>query len=205
MSQLVKLQYRVVQILELKVSGDRVGVGVVRRMLHGAEVVYLVFLRNDNYAARVLTRSPLDADAAAYKALHLGAAHGYALALKILCNVAECGLIGKSADGAGAESVTLTEKRFGVFVYIALNVAGEVKVYIRHLIAVESQKSLKGNIVTVAVHVGLAADGAVLWLKVKSGFDAAVRYKLGVLALQAAVVRGQGVYFCDSRHHRGKG
>ena len=49
-------------------GGDDVGVGVVRRVLHGAEVPDLVFLGDDHQAAGVLAGGALDADAARWPA-----------------------------------------------------------------------------------------------------------------------------------------
>lgn len=52
--------------------GDPLGVLVVRRVLHGAEVPDLVFLRDDDEAARVLAGRALDVDAAERQPVLLG-------------------------------------------------------------------------------------------------------------------------------------
>ena len=50
---------------------DPLGILVVRRVLHGAEIPDLVLLRDDDEAARVLARGALDVDAAGGEAVFL--------------------------------------------------------------------------------------------------------------------------------------
>ncbi len=55
----------------------------------------------------------------------------------------------EAGDGARPEHVALAEEDLGVGVGDGLIFAGEVQVDIRHLVAVEAQEHLKGDIVPV--------------------------------------------------------
>ena len=89
-----------------------------------------------------------------------------------------------------------------------LILAGEVQVNIGDLVAAKAQKRLEGDVKAVLYigrpthgtdgvgHVRAAAIGVGQVLGI---------VKVGVLALGAAIVGGQGIYLCDARHkgHQG--
>ena len=141
----------------------------------------------------------LDPDAVIDKPLNLRLVDGYPLLLKVLHDVTVNRLVSKRTDRSGTENVLRTEKLFCVLVYLALNLAREVKVYIRRFVSVESEERLKRYIVTVPLHY-MSAARAVLLGQVETGADRAVLDKFGIAALGAAVMRGQRVYLCNSRH-----
>ena len=62
MAKLVEFKYGVVQVRECKVSRDDSGTYVVRRMLDWSEIVYVIFTRNDDYTAGMLSRCRLGTD-----------------------------------------------------------------------------------------------------------------------------------------------
>ena len=126
MTEYVEFQDRVVQVFELKVGCNDVGVRVVCRMLHRGEVVDLVFARHDDDTAGVLTGRALDAEAACYQSVDFRAVYGDALILQIMDGEAVCRFVRKRADGACLESLSVTEQDLRKPVRIALYVAGEV-------------------------------------------------------------------------------
>ena len=85
----------------------------------------------------------------------------------------------------------------------ALNLAREVKVYIRRLIAVEAEKCLERYIMSVALELS-AALRTYLVGHIKARAVAAVGDEFAVLALRAVVMRRKRIYLRNSRHARNK-
>ena len=88
---------------------DPLGVFVVRRVLHGAEVPDLVLLRDDDEAARVLARGALDVDAAGGEAVFLRLGDGLLALGEIFFDVAVGRLVRQRADGSGAVAVSFAK------------------------------------------------------------------------------------------------
>ena len=186
-----------------KMGGDNVAVGVVGGVLHGTEVVDLLVLRDDHHAAGMLSRGALHAGTADGQPVLLRLGGHLSPLVQVLFHVAEGGLLRHGADGTGTEHVGLSEKLEGVLVGAGLVLARKVQVDIGHLVAAEAQEGFEGDVEAVLL-VGRAADGTV---GVRHIRPAAVGVggvlgvvKVGVLALGAAVVGGQGVYLGDARH-----
>ena len=193
MPQLVELADGIVNRVEVEVRGDVVGVLVVGRVLHRAEIVNLHPARHNNHAARVLAGGALDAGAAGGQAQLLRAVQHRPLLLGVFADKADGRFIRHGGDGTGLKHVVLAEQRFRVAVGVALILAGEVQVDIRRFVAVEAQKRFKRNGVAVAAVFG-AADGALLGRQVKARAVAAVRNEFAVLAVRADIMRRQRVY-----------
>ena len=70
-AQTVQLHQNIVHGVEVKVGRDELCVGIVRRMLHGGELIDLVFLGHNDHARRVLTRGALHAHAALHQPILL--------------------------------------------------------------------------------------------------------------------------------------
>ena len=198
-SELVQFQDSIVQIRELEVCGDDIGIRVVGGVLHGGKIVHAVLLGHNDDAAGVLTRSALDADAALDKTIHIRAAERNALAVEIFRDKAERRFGRHGTDGTCAEHVFTAEQFLGVFMYLTLHIAREVQVDIGGFVAVESEEGFKRDIVTVARH-RFAANRADLVGQVKARTDRAVGEELAVLTLCAAVMRRQRIYLGDTRH-----
>ncbi len=192
-----------------KVGGNDVRLLVVRRMLHRTEVVNLLVLRDDHHSAGVLAGGALDPLAALGQPQHLGKRHVLPPhLLQILAHVADGGFLRHRADGARPEHVVLAKQLKGVFVGAGLVLAGEVQVDVGHLVAAEAQKCLKGDVKPVLLIVR-AAHRALHVRHIRpatvgmGGVLAVV--KVGVLAVGAAVMGGQGVHLGDARHKRHQG
>ena len=201
MPELVELADRVVNRVEVEVGRDVVGILVVGRVLHRAEVVDLLALRDDDHAARVLARRALDAGAGDRKALFLRLVQRAPALLGVFFHVAERGLVRDRGDRAGLKDVLAAEQRLGVAVRAALVLAGEVEVDIRRLVAVEAEERLERDRVPVAVEVAAAAR-ALLRGQVEAREIGAVRDELAVLAVRADVVRLERVDFRNAGHRR---
>lgn len=83
--------------------------------------------------------------------------------------------------------------------YLALNLAREVKVYIRRFVSVESEERLKRYVVTVAPQL-LSAYRTYRIGKVKPRTDMIGIRKIAVPAFRAVIVRRQGIDLRYSRH-----
>ena len=173
-------------------------------MLYGGKVVYIVLVRHDDNTARVLSDRLLDTHNSRHHIGYLRLRNLYFSVLKVLCNVAPRRLICKRADGSRTEDVPLTEELLGVFMYLRLNVAGEIKVYIGGFIAVEAEEGFKGDIVSVLIEP-LSAYRTALIVKVKARADRAVGKELGITALRTSVMRGKRVNLGNSRHRCDEG
>lgn len=90
----------------------------------------------------------------------------------------------------GAEDVLLPEEHLGVFMRVGLVVAGEVKVDVRRLLAVEAEEGLERDVVPVHQH-RRAALGAVFRRQVEAAAHLAVGEEFRMAAFRAAVVRRQ--------------
>ena len=122
MAELVELQNRIVQIRELEVGGNDIGVGVVCRVLHGAEIVDAVFGGHYDDTARMLTCGTFDTNKAADHLVYLCARQRDTFAFKIFHNEAESGLGSQGTDSTCAEHVAFAEELFSVFMHLTLHV-----------------------------------------------------------------------------------
>ena len=71
-TEIIKLQNRVMKRMEVKVSGSVNRIRIIGGVLNWREILGVHIRRHNNHAARVLTRCALNADAALNKALLLG-------------------------------------------------------------------------------------------------------------------------------------
>ena len=187
-SQLVELQNRIVQRMEVEVGSYHVAVCLVGGVLYRREVVDLVIVRHNDHSARVLRRGALYSGAAYRKALHLCVVEFNAALLAVLLYEAICCLILNCGNSTRLEHVILAEQFFGVAVYLTLDLAGEVQVDIRRLVSLEAKERFKRYIVAVADHIN-AAVRTVFLGEVESRAYRAIGYELVVAALRAAVMR----------------
>ena len=180
-------------------GGDGIGIIGVRRVLHRAEILHILVVRDHHQAAGVLAGGAADANAAQGQAVFLRPAGHDAVLLQILLHEAVGRLFRQSTDGACPEHLGLTEHFNGVAVGPGLVFAGEVQVDIRHLAAAEAQEGLKGNVKSV-LHVFGAADGTDLIRHIRAAAVAAVQNEFAVFTLGAAVVGRQGVDLRNAGH-----
>ena len=190
-----------------EMGGDNVGIRVIGRVLHRAEIVDLLVLGDDHHAAGVLSGGPFDPGTALGQPQHLRLGGGLASFLQVLFYVAEGGLFRYRADGARPEHVGLSKELKGMAVGAGLVLAGEVQVDIGHLVAAEAQEGLEGDVEAV-FFVGSPAHGAHRVGHIGSTAPAPFlgRFEVGMLAVGAAVVGRQGVDLGDARqkgHDRG--
>ena len=130
---------------------DPLGVLVVSRVLHGAEVPDLVLLRDNDETARMLAGRALDIDAAGREPVFLGLADGYLALGEILFDVAVGRFFRDRADGSGSENMVGAEHLDAVGVRARLILAREVEVDIRDFIAAEAEEGFKRDVEAVFI------------------------------------------------------
>ena len=199
MSKLVKLQERVVQVFKCKVCSYDVGVRVVCGVLNGTEIVYLILLGYNHDSTGMLTRRALYANAIRHYSVDLCARQTDSLFLKIFHNVTVGGLVSKRADRSRAEYVFRAEELLGVFMYLSLNLAREVKVYVGGFISVEAKECFKRNMMTVRLQLLTAIRTVFIW-KVKSRANLVGVGEIVVSAIRTPVMRRQRVDLRNTRH-----
>ena len=198
-SQHVKLQDVGFHGVIFKMGGDGVGIVGVCRVLHRAEILHILVVRDHHQAAGVLARGTADTHAAQGQAVFLRPAGHDAVLLQILLHEAVGRLFRQSTDGACPEHLGLTEHLNGVAVGPGLVFAGKVQVDIRHLAAAEAQEGLKGDVKAV-LDVLRTADGTHLIRHIRAAAVAAVQNELAVFTLGAAVVGRQRVDLRNAGH-----
>lgn len=203
-SELVKLQQQIMHGAEVEVGGFCVGFNVVGRALNRAKIINFIFSRHNDHSARVLTRGAFHSHAAVHKTGNFGIGKVKSSFLLIFFNISVGRLVCHTGNGSGLKNVFASEKLFGVFMNLRLNLSGEVKVNIGNLVALKSEEGLKGNVVSVASHVG-SAFGTIFRRQIKARAIGAVGYKLAVLAFRANIVGSERVNLGNSRHRGGKG
>ena len=198
-AQTVQLHQNVVHGVEVVVGGQGGAVDVVRRVLDGGELADVVLLGQHDDAAGVLAGGALYAHAARRQPFLMGTARLDAPLLQILGGEAVGRLFRQTGDGARSIHEALAEKFFDVGMGPGLIFAGEVQVDVGHLVALEAQKDLEGDVVTVFFE-GIAANFAVLVRQVHAHGAQLRRSQEHFVAVVAAVVGRQGVHLGDTVH-----
>ena len=198
-SQHIQLQDVGLHGVIFKMGGDGIGIIGVRRVLHRAEILHILVVRDHHQAAGVLAGGAADANAAQGQPVFLRPAGHDAVFLQVLLHEAVGGFLRQGTDGTRPEHLGLTEHLNGVAVGPGLVFAGEVQVDVRHLAAAEAQEGLKGNVKSV-LHVFGAADGTNLIRHIRAAAVAAVQNEFAVFALRTAVVGRQGVDLRNAGH-----
>ena len=198
-SQHIQLQDVGLHGVIFKMGGDGIGIVGVRRVLHRAEILHILVVRDHHQAAGVLAGGAADANAAKGQTVFLRPAGHDAVFLQILLHKAVGSLFRQRTDGTRSEHLCLSEHFDGVTVSPGLVFAGKVQVDIRHLAAAEAQEGLKGDVEAV-LHVLGAADGAHLVRHIRAAAVAAVQNEFAVFALRTAVVGRQGVDLRNAGH-----
>ena len=201
MAQHIQLQEVFLHGVVFKMGGDLVGIGVIRRVLHGAEIPDLIFLGNNHQAAGVLARGSPDTDAACRKPVFLRPVGSFAPFRQVLFDIAEGGLFRNGANGPRPEDVGLSKHLHTVGVGLGLIFTGKVQVNIRHLVAAEAQEGLEGDVEAVLLKF-CAALGTDRIRQVRTAAVALGHLKGGELALRirTAVMRREGIYLRNAGH-----
>ena len=147
----------------------------------------------------MLSRRPSHAAATSHQAVDLSVASFDAPLIEEILHVSVGGPLRQATDGACPVHLVAAEELFGKLVRLGLILPGEVEVDIGHFVAVEAEKGLKGNIVTVPIERRLAIRTSFLG-QVDACGDASVVEDLKVMAFGADVVRRQGIDLGDPAH-----
>ena len=198
-AQAVELDQNVVHGVEVVVGGDGGALHVVGGVLDGGKLADVVLLGQHHDAAGVLARGALDAHAARRQSFLVRAARMDAALLQILGGKAVGRLFRKAGNGAGAVDVALAEKLLDVGMGARLILAGEVEVDVGHLVALEAEEHLEGDVKAVLGQL-VAADLAVFVRQVHAHAGQLRGGEEHLVAVVAAVVRRQGVDLGDAAH-----
>ena len=200
MTELVKLEEVCLHAVIFKMGGNDVGIRVIRRVLHGAEVRHIHILRDDDKPTGMLACGAFDTHEAKGQAVFLCLGGFDSPLLQILFDVPVGSFFCQGADGSGTEYMVGAEKNFRVFMCLRLVFAGKIKVDIRcFFIAGVAQEGFKRDIESVSIHA-CAALRTVFFGHVSAAPIRVIRYELAVLALRADVMRRQGVDLRDTGH-----
>lgn len=140
MSQYVQLEQVFIYLVIIKMGGYYVRFYVVGRVLHRAELIDFMVVRDDYYSSRVLAGGPLHAGAVLREPVRLVLVYRYSLLIVEFAHVAIGGLVRYGAYCSSLVNVLLSEYSSHVFVSRGLIFAGEVEVYIRFLVSVKTQE-----------------------------------------------------------------
>lgn len=146
----IKLEYRIMERMEVEMRCSSALVGIVRRVLDRCEVLRLFIVRHNDHSAGVLAGCALYSDAALDESVFLRTLNGHAFFIEPLLDEAIGGLIGESTDCTCLENVLGAEKGLGILMRLRLEITREVEVDIGLFIAVETEESFERDIVTVA-------------------------------------------------------
>ncbi len=198
-SQDVQLQQVLVDGVIVKVGRDDIGLHIVGRMLHRAELVDFMTPGHDDDATGVLPRSFPHPFTATGKPVRLELVDGELTLFKVFHHIAISRFALDGADGPGFVYVFRTKDFIYEFVRRRLVFACEIQVDVRLFVRFKSQERLKGNGKPLLVVLG-AADRAFFRRHVHAAVVFLLVAPLQVLALGAEVMGFQRIYFCDARH-----
>ena len=204
MPQLVQLQYRIMQRMKIEVSGNDIRIGIIRRVLHRAEIIHLVFIGNNDHSARVLPSGTLNAGTALDQSVFLSICYRLTPFLQKMLHISESGLVLYGTDGACLKYMVTPEQFFGVPMCTRLILVGKIQVNVRLFVSIKAEKCLKRNLVPVLIHF-FPTDRTVFMWQIKAGAITAIGNKLTILALTAKVMGRQWVYLRNTSHSSNKG
>ena len=199
MSKHIELQKVFLHGVIFKMRRDDIGVDVVRRVLHRAEIPDLILLRDDDKAAWVLARRAAHIDAARCKTVLLRAADGQVSLGQIFFHIAVGRFLCDRTDRARTEHMARAEHFDAVLVGARLVFARKVQVDIRDLVTAEAEERLKRDVeaVLIELRAALRANGV---RQVGPAVDAIRNVEGAVFAFGAAIMRRQRVDLGDAGH-----
>ncbi len=204
MPQHVHLDQDVVHGAEVKVGGDGLGV-IVGGILHRGKLGNLITHGQNHHAARVLSRGALHPDAAVCQALFFSVGNCFSPFLQVFKHKAKSGLFLQGTDGTGPEDMALAKQFLHIGMGGGLVLTAEIQVNVRHLVPLEAQEDLKGNVITV-LHQRATAGNAVFIREILAHLMVfPVHLKVHRPANRTAVMGRQGVHLGDAAHGGHKG
>ena len=204
MSENVQLQKVLIDLVIIEVSRYDVSVPLVGRFLYRTELIYLVVVRNDDDTSRMLSGRPLDARAAFHKIVYVVFVSVYMIVFDVVLYISESGLVGYCSYRSGLIYVLFTEDLAHVSVCDRLVFTRKVKVYIRLLVALESEEGSERDVETFFLHACAALRACLLRHIVAYIVFARFVRPLKMPALRTDIVRSERIYLRDACHGGGK-
>ena len=160
-------------------SGDNIRIIVIRRVLDRGKGVDLLTVGENHDTSRVLAGGTLNPYAALNQTVYLTSPLGNPVFFKIVFNIAVHRLIRQGTYSPGLEGVAFSEDNLCIFVGLGLVLSGEIQVYIRLLVSLETKEGLKRNVEAVFFKLS-AADRTVLIGHVAAAHAGIGFYLLGI-------------------------
>ena len=187
----------------IKMRRDNIARHIVRRMLDRCEPVDIHAFRQNDYASRMLTGRSPNADAALCKPLKLTVLFRNAFILKIMPGQSVGRLFRDRTDRPGLECLSLAEDDLGISLRNPLLIAGEIQVYIRFLVTLESKECLERYIESHFLQ-GRAADRAIFIRHIRAAAASVspdlIGIEINVVAFRTQVMRGKRIDLCNVGH-----
>ena len=132
----------------IEMGGNGIHSHIVSRLLYRCEAVYLFSIRHNYDSTRMLSCGSLNIYAALGKSFNLCMTLGNSSVFAILKHITICSLFRNGTNCSGSEGIILTEDFADISMGSRLIFSGEVQIYIRLLITLESQECFKWYIMS---------------------------------------------------------
>ena len=178
---------------------------IVRRMLDRRKGTDILTVRQNNDSSRVLPCRPAHPGTSLYNPINFTISLMDAPLFKIIFHIPERCLICQRSDRPRPERMSLSKDYLCIFVRITLIFSGKIKVNIRLLVSLESQKRLKRNI-KAFFHQRFPADRTGSVRHIAACFPQLRvmlylrRIKIAEMAFFAIIMRRQRIYLRNSGH-----
>ena len=197
MTQNIQLDQNIVHGTEVIMRCDGGAFHIVSRMLHGSELVDVIFLGQDNHAGRVLSRGTLYTHTPGSQAVLFRFGNDLSPLFQILEHISVRRFFSQRSDCTGAEHVFHAEQVLYVLVSTGLIFTGEVQVDIGHLVAFEAKESFERYIKAI-FNQRIPAVRAQFVRKVHADGVLRRNVKIRLAAMLAAVVNRQRIDFSNT-------
>ena len=107
--QYIQLEQVLIYLMVVEMRRDDIALHIVSRVLHRAELIYLMVVRHYDYASRMLSRRTLDSGASLRQTIRLELVYRTIELLRKLHHVSVCRLVLYSTYGTGLEHVFFSE------------------------------------------------------------------------------------------------
>ena len=152
-----------------------------------------MIIRNDDYAARMLTGGALYTCAAFHQVIDIVLVSVYMIVFDIVLDVSEGSLVSDRRNGAGLIYVLLTEDLSNVSVSYRLVFTRKVEVYIRFFISFEPEECGERDVEAFLFHTGAALRTGLVRHVVADVVFARLIRPLKMPALRANIMRCERV------------
>ena len=163
-----------------------------------------MIVRNDNDPSRMLSGRSLDTGAPFDKIIYVVFVRFYIVVFDVVFDVSVGCFVRDRRNSSRLENVLLTEYLSDIPVSHRLVFSGEVKVYIRLLVPLESEECSERDIETFLFHAGAAFRAHLFRHIVARVIFVRLTRPFKMFAFRTYIVRSQRIYFCYAGHRSSK-